>query len=272
MYRTLKPFSFSKKAAAGNDFIIIDDRAKALADPVRAAKTLCERKYSVGGDGLLLLERSKSADFRMRIFNPDGSEAEMCGNGVRCLAKFAAQARIAGTTHSIETMAGRIEAQVRGDIVKAKMITPRSLKLNVSVEVDGRKHLLHLIDTGVPHAVQVSDRVAQVEVNRLGRALRRHKYFSPKGTNVDFISIGKDGSVEIRTYERGVEAETLACGTGSTAAALIAATLKGLDSPVSVKTRGGGILKIYFKKKNSGFEQVYLEGKVIDCFEGRVNL
>jgi len=270
--KSVKSVAFSKKAAAGNDFIIVDDRAKVLADPVRAAKTLCERKYSVGADGLLILERSKSADLKMRIFNPDGSEAQMCGNGVRCLAKFAAQAKIVSATHSIETLAGRIEAQVRGDVVKAKMITPRGLKLDVSVEVEGKKYLLHLIDTGVPHVVHVTDRVNQVEVGRLGGLLRRHSRFAPEGTNVNFISIGKDASVEVRTYERGVEAETLACGTGSTAAALVAATLKGLRSPVHVKTRGGEILKVYFNKKNSGFEEVYLEGKVADCFEGRVNL
>lgn len=268
----MKSYPFSKKAAAGNDFIIFDNRAKVLTDPARTAKALCERKYSVGADGLLLLEHSKSADIRMRIFNPDGSEAEMCGNGVRCLAKYAAQAKITSATHSIETLAGRIEAQVRGDVVKAKMSTPRDLKLDVSVDVEGRKVLLHLIDTGVPHAVQVMERVSEAEVNRLGRALRRHKRFAPKGTNVNFISIGKDSSVEIRTYERGVEAETLACGTGSTAAALVAATLKGLRSPVCVKTRGGEVLRVYFTKKKGGFEDVYLEGKVADCFEGRVNL
>ena len=268
----MKVYPFSKKAAAGNDFIIFDNRAKVIADPVRVAKALCERKYSVGADGLLLLEDSKSADLKMRIFNPDGSEAEMCGNGVRCLAKFAAQAKIVSATHSIETISGKIEAQVRGDIVKAKMVPPSGLKTSVSVELEGKKHVLHLINTGVPHAVQVTDRVSQVEVGRLGRALRRHARFAPKGTNVNFISIGKDASIEIRTYERGVEAETLACGTGSTAAALVASTLKGLGSPVSVKTRSGEVLKVYFMKKNGAFQDVYLEGKVVDCFEGRVSV
>lgn len=268
----LKSVAFSKKEAAGNDFIIIDNRKKRVQSPVRAAQKLCNRKLSVGADGLLLLEKSKNADIRMRIFNPDGSQAEMCGNGVRCLAKFAAQNKITTNIHSIETLAGRIQSEVRGDIVRAKMVPPRGLRLNVMVRAAGASHILHLINTGVPHAVKVVRRVSQAAVESLGRTLRWHKAFAPKGTNVNFISVSPGPSVQIRTYERGVEAETLACGTGSTAGALVAATLKNLKSPVRVRTRGGEVLKIYFSKKNGLFEDVYLEGKVTDSFEGRVKL
>lgn len=267
----MKALFFSKKAAAGNDFILVDNRKGAVQNGAKAARKLCSRKYSIGADGLILLERSKKADYRMRIFNPDGSEAEMCGNGVRCLAKFAAQKKIAKKNHSIETPAGTINASVSGDTVKARMIKPKGLKLNVSVSANGAPHNLHVIDTGVPHAVEVTDNLSQTDVDRLGRALRRHEAFAPRGTNVNFISIGREG-IEIRTYERGVEAETLACGTGSTAGALVAAALKGLKSPVKVKTQGGEVLKIYFSQSNGSFDDVYLEGDVVDSFEGSVKL
>ncbi len=259
-------------AAAGNDFIVVDNRRGFVKNPAHLAKTLCDRKFSIGADGLLLLEKSKKADFRMRIFNPDGSQAEMCGNGVRCLAQFAVQKKIAKTKHSIETLSGMIMAFVRQNVVKAKMVTPKELRLNVAVKVNGSSHLLNLIDTGVPHAVKVLRSVDKADVEGLGRLLRRHEFFSPRGTNVDFISFGPGALVKIRTYERGVEAETLACGTGSTAGALVAAALKDFKSPVKVKTQGGEVLKVYFSKKDGRFQEVYLEGKVVMSFKGRVKI
>lgn len=267
----MKAVSFSKKAAAGNDFILVDNRGQIIVSGAQAARKLCNRKFSVGADGLILLERSKKADTRMRIFNPDGSEAEMCGNGVRCLAKYAFQRKIAKSPHTIETLAGSIEARVTGEVVRARMVRPAGLRLHVPISVNGSVHDLHLIDTGVPHVVVLTKNLSQTDVDRLGKDLRKHGAFAPRGTNVNFISIGPGASIEIRTYERGVEAETLACGTGSTAAALVAAALKGLKSPVMVRTRGGETLKVTFKKINGSFDDVYLEGKVADCFEGSVS-
>ncbi len=264
---------FTKMAGAGNDFIIIDNRAKEISEnPARIAKRLCERKFSIGADGLLLLEKSKKADVRMRIFNPDGSEAEMCGNGVRCLAEFAFEKKITKSRFSVETPAGRIGAEVCGNIVKAKLIDPTDLKLNFEVDVNGKKELLNFINTGVPHVVKVVDRVEHFDLSSLAPAVRYHAYFAPRGTNVNFISIKSDKSIDVRTYERGVEGETLACGTGSAASALVAASLKSLKSPVLVHTRGGEALKVYFLKNGSQFKEVYLEGEVVTTFEGRVKL
>lgn len=264
---------FAKMAGAGNDFIVVDNRAKALKKPgAETARRLCDRKYSIGGDGLILLEKSKKADIRMRIFNPDGSEAEMCGNGVRCIARFAADHKITKSKLSIETLAGLITAEVRGDVVKAKLMDPRGLRTGLEVEVSGKNERVHFIDTGVPHAVLVVDSLAHCDVEGLGRAIRFHERFAPRGTNVDFISIRGKQAVEVRTYERGVEDETLSCGTGSTAGALVAAALEDLKSPVLVYTKGGETLKIYFTRKKEGFTGVYLEGKVQTSFEGRVSL
>src|SRR5262245_19566656 len=144
---------FEKYVAAGNDFVAVDNRKNLFSRPADASKKLCDRKFGIGADGLLLLENSKKADIRMRIFNPDGSQAEMCGNGVRCLASFAVRHKIAKPRHRIETLAGIIEADVRADVVKAKLTSPKGLRLNIHLDVDGRGEELHFIDTGVPHAV-----------------------------------------------------------------------------------------------------------------------
>jgi diaminopimelate epimerase len=265
--------SFTKMAGAGNDFILADNRTGILkGDLGRFALRLCDRKRSIGADGLILVERSKKADVRMRILNSDGSEAEMCGNGIRCLAKFAADKRITGKQLSIETLAGLIRARVRGRIVKARMIEPKGLRLNFRIPMGGRQETVSFINTGVPHTVKVVRSLAQCPVNALGRAIRTHRHFAPRGTNVDFISFRSGNVIDIRTYERGVEDETLACGTGSVAAALVASRLKGLRSPVLVRTHGGEVLKIYFSRNGASFSDVYLEGAVDTYFEGRVAL
>ncbi|PIU40639.1 MAG: diaminopimelate epimerase, partial [Candidatus Omnitrophica bacterium CG07_land_8_20_14_0_80_50_8] len=207
-----------------------------------------------------------------RIMNPDGSEAPMCGNGVRCLAKFAADRGIARHRLSIETLAGMIYADVKGERVKARMVEPTDLKLNFEIRVRGRKERLNFVNTGVPHAVKMVDFVSRCDVDGLGAAIRRHPYFAPHGANVDFVSLRKDGALDVRTYERGVEGETLACGTGSTAAALVFAAQKNLKSPVLVYTKSGETLKIYFSRAGIGFFGVYLEGRIIKTFEGSAAL
>lgn len=263
---------FVKMAAAGNDFLVIDNRKGLVKKGAQAAKKVCDRKHSVGGDGILLLENSKRADIRMRIFNPDGSEAEMCGNGVRCLARFAVAKKIAKASHRIETGAGIIEAEVRGGIVKAHLTDPKDFRPRAEIRVAGRREKVHFIDTGVPHAVIFEAALEEVPVNSRGREIRVHEHFAPKGTNVNFVKVNRDGSIAVRTYERGVESETLACGTGSTASALISARLEGLKSPVKVHTAGGEILKVYFKNGNGRWSGVYLEGPVETTFEGSVEL
>ena len=273
----MKIISFTKMAGAGNDFVIVDNRSGILgANPAGSARKLCDRKRSIGADGLVLLEKSKKAELRMRIFNPDGSEAEMCGNGVRCLAKLAADKKITKRKMSIETAAGIVTVEVRKNIVKARLTDPRDLKLNFSVNVNGGPKNLNFIDTGVPHAVMVLDSLEDTDVSGLGKEICFHPHFAPQGTNVDFISFKKAGgpsnAIAIRTYERGVECETLSCGTGSTAGAIVAAALKGYSSPVFVQTESGEILKVYFSRKGGRFYDVYLEGPVTVSFEGSVNL
>ena len=265
-----KRIRFEKYVAAGNDFVVVDDRGGSVKNGAAAAKKLCG-PFGVGADGLLLLRRSKKADVQMRIFNPDGSEADMCGNGVRCLAHFAAGLGAAKTKMSVETGAGLIHADVRGDVVKAKLTEPKDFRSGVDVRINGRTERVQFVNTGVPHAVIVEPGLKKADVSARGRAVRHHRHFAPHGTNVNFVRVGAK-QIEVRTYERGVEGETLACGTGSTASALVAARMKGLRSPVSVKTASGEILKVYFKEKNGNFEEVYLEGAVRKVFEGSVNV
>ena len=265
------PFiNFVKMAGAGNDFIMIDNRSGKLKNLPALAKRFCERRFSIGADGAIFLEKSKKWDARMRIINPDGSEAEMCGNGVRCLAKFASELTRGKTSWKIETIAGVIDVQIKRDVVKAKMSEPKDMQLNLDVPLEKGKVKTHFINTGVPHAVVLVDEVGKTDVFGVGRSIRHHQIFAPKGTNVNFISV-EGGGVRVRTYERGVEDETLACGTGSTASALVAAAVKNLKSPVQVQTQGGK-LKIYFSKNENGYENVYLEGPVLRAFEGRVGI
>ena len=269
----MKVLNFTKWAGSGNDFILVDNRSQALRkDLPKLAVSLCDRKRSIGGDGLILLERSAKADIRMRIFNPDGSEAEMCGNGVRCLAKWATDQRIAKPHHTIESVAGVLEAEVKGDRVRVKMTDPKDLKLNGALNLSGKRIEYGYVDTGVPHAVVLVPSLDSVDAFTTGRAIRQHAHFAPRGTNANFVSLKTGNAIEVRTYERGVEDVTLSSGTGSTASALIAAAKKGLKSPVEVHTKSGEVLKIYFTRENGSFREVFMEGPVKQSFEGRVTI
>jgi diaminopimelate epimerase len=263
---------FVKMSGTGNDFILIDNRQKILdadrwGDFVRR---VCTRKVSVGADGLVLVEPSNRVDFRWRFFNSDGSEAEMCGNAGRCAARFAVLKGIATQRLSFETAAGVISAEVYGRRVKLQMIQPFGMELDLRITVDGQVHLLHFINTGVPHAVEIVEEVSRVAAEDLGRRIRFHPRFQPSGTNANFLQPIDRSHLRVRTYERGVEEETLACGTGAVAGALIAAA-KGLaGSPAAVETTGGEILTIYFQRKGEGFEHVFLEGDTRLVYEGNL--
>lgn len=266
------PIPFFKMNGSGNDFILIDNRQKILdADHFGDfVPRVCARKVSVGADGLILIEPSDRAHFRWRFFNADGSEAEMCGNGGRCAARFAVINGIAPEKLSFETLAGIIEAEVAGKRVKLLMVKPFDLQLELRVKIDGQEHSLHFINTGVPHAVRIVEEVGKVDLRELGRKIRYHAQFQPAGTNANFVQWVSRGTLKVRTYERGVEDETLACGTGAVASALIAAA-KGLaDSPVAVETTGGEVLHIHFQKKAGGFDRVFLEGDTKVVYEGNL--
>jgi diaminopimelate epimerase len=266
-----KKIEFTKTVAAGNDFVVIDNRRQAKGYRLKAlASKICDRKYGVGADGLLVLEKSKIASVRMRIFNPDGSEAEMCGNGARVFSLYVSENFQAKKEKlKIETKAGIVDAEVQGEIVKVKLTDPAGIKLDIPIQVNNRSLRVNYINTGVPHTVIFVQGLYNIDVKGLGRQIRNHARFAPAGTNVNFVEVLSRRSIKIRTYERGVEDETLACGTGSTAAALITSMkLPVTVNSIQVHTQGGEILKVYFEKNRTGFKDVWLEGKVRIVYEG----
>ena len=262
--------SFWKMSGSGNDFIIIDNRDLSLdvGDLPAFARRLCARKISVGADGLFLIEPSGVADFKWQFFNSDGSMAEMCGNGSRCVARWAHQTGVTTAKLSIETLAGVIDAEVRDDTVKVRLTEPSPLKQNIPVFLEGGECGLDCIDTGVPHAVCFVASVEACDVAGTGRQIRRHEVFQPKGTNANFALVMDRHKMRVRTYERGVEDETLACGTGVVASVLAAAGRHFVDSPVDVTVQSGEILRVYFSREGDVFREIYLEGKVKMVYQG----
>jgi len=263
--------SFTKMSAAGNDFIIVDNRRGTL-DIHRgkeAAQRLCRRKLSVGADGLILIEASQTADFTWRFFNADGSEAEMCGNGGRCAARFAHLNGIAPPLLTFETLAGIVKAEVMGEVVKLQLPLPYNRTDDFTLELEGEDYRVNSITVGVPHVVLFVEDLPNVPVVELGRKIRFADRFKPAGTNVNFVSIRNDATIAIRTYERGVEDETLACGTGSVASALITSEKRGIKSPVSVLTQGGEALSVHFTKEDQKLKDVFLEGTATVVYEGK---
>ncbi|MCK5534016.1 diaminopimelate epimerase [bacterium] len=265
-----KKIKFLKMSGGGNDFIIIDNRKDVLPKKKSfLSKQICLRKISVGADGVVLVEKSRSADFKMRIFNPDGSEAEMCGNGARCVALFSYKEKIAKKNMCFETKAGKIYAQIINDKkIKIKMSKPFGLEKNLKIKIGNKTLKCSFINTGVPHTIIFTPRIENLEVENIGRQIRWHKMFAPEGTNVDFVSLKDKSNIYLRTYERGVEAETLSCGTGSVASAIIAGLKKGLKSPLKVITQSGEIYTIYFRIEKEEIKEVYLEGPVAVSYEG----
>jgi len=269
----MKTIEFTKMVAAGNDFVLLDNRGKKakkrIGDFSKFAKEICERKHSAGADGLLLLEDSKKADITMRIFNPDGSEVTMCGNGSRCVAYYAARSGITKKSLSIQTKAGILKAAVNKNEVRVEMMQPKGLKSRFSIDVYDETFEVDFVDTGVPHVVYFVDDLENFDVRRFGKMIRYHKEFAAEGTNANFVKVNGRHDISIRTYERGVEDETFACGTGAIASSIVASELHSVESPVNVKTQGGEALTIYFKKIGDEYKEVFLEGKVKLVYEGR---
>jgi diaminopimelate epimerase len=269
---------FTKMTASGNDFVIIDNRTGGLAKTGSAlanfVKKVCERKMGPGADGVLLVEESSAADFRMRVFNPDGGEAEMCGNGARCITLWATL-NIKGQKSKVkfETMAGILEAEVTLDKrVSVKMSDPTNIRLNHIILLNSSEHEIHSINTGVPHAVLFIDDMMGTDIKKLGSKIRHYREFAPAGTNVDFIRLKSEDSLYIRTYERGVEGETLACGTGACAAAIVSHLLGKTKVPTKMYTKSGSILRIYFDvSDDSRVTNLYLEGDAAVVYEGELS-
>jgi len=279
--------AFTKMVGSGNDFIVVDARRTHPAGrrPWPAlSRSLCDRRHGIGADGLLVLERSRRADVRMRIFNPDGSEAHMCGNGARCVARYLSQAAHAKAV-TIDTKAGILSADVRGDRVAMRMTTPTQLRPHMSLNVNRAPLRLGFVNTGVPHTVVSVDRLDRVDVDRLGRLVRYHSNFAPQGTNVNFVQMDRahPNRLRIRTYERGVEGETLACGTGAAAAAVIhaarQATTNGTSASrrqVAVQVQSGETLRVSMSLRPSAgrvqVTDVILEGPARRVFDGIIEL
>jgi diaminopimelate epimerase len=265
--------TFTKMNGAGNDFVMLDNRdGSLLLDKAQIAR-LCDRHRGIGGDGLLMVESAQEgADFRMRYYNSDGGEAEMCGNGARCFARFAQRVSGKDGDLSFETLAGVITAKFLGGDVQIQMSEPHSLRLGDQLEVAGERLHVDSINTGVPHAVVMVEDLEAIDVRKLGAGLRYHPRFSPKGTNANFMQRLGTHTIAIRTYERGVEDETLACGTGMVAGALIFSELAGATSPVKVKVRGGDTLEVAFEKTGTTWRHVTLTGPADFTFEGQVSL
>jgi diaminopimelate epimerase len=264
---------FTKMNGAGNDFVLLDNRAGQLQLNREQIAQLCDRHRGVGADGVLLVEpATNGADFRMRYYNSDGGEAEMCGNGARCFARFVD--RVAGPLQKVtfETPAGVIGAKLEGERVRLQMSDPIDLRLNLTIALDGQTLHGHFVNSGVPHVVIPVDDLETTEVHQLGRAVRRHELFSPKGANVNFLARRAENSIAIRTYERGVEAETLACGTGVVASAVIFAAINNISGPIAVRVRGGDELSVDFDRSGERFTNVTLTGPADFVFDGSIDV
>jgi diaminopimelate epimerase len=268
----IRRIPFYKMHGGGNDFVLIDHRDRFIpeAEQPEFARRVCHRQMGAGADGLILIEDTPTANFRWRFYNADGSEPEMCGNGGRCAARFAVLAGIAPAEMTFETLAGAIVASVRGRRVKLLLAGVGDWRMEQTIPLEETTLLGHFIRVGVPHvAVPVND-LDQTPVTGWGRAVRFHPRFAPAGTNVNFVRVEGPQTLRIRTYERGVEDETLACGTGAVASALIAARLGQVVSPVTVHTRGGEALTVYFTPEGEAFSQVFLEGDALVAYQGEL--
>lgn len=255
--------------ASGNDFVVVDNRRGIVRDPIAFTRKICRPHQDVGADGVLLFENSKRANFKMRIINLDGSEAAACGNGFRCIALYAHDILKYSSRMHFESGSGLIEAEVGPkDQIRVQLVKPKVFEMEGSLEVRKRRFHFTFLDTGVPHVVIFTEDLEKVDVFEIGKTIRQHAHFQPFGTNVNFVEVKSKKEIAVRTYERGVENETLACGTGSTASA-VASVLKGhVESPVSVLTRGGEKLRIDMQRKNGEITKVFLEGKAQFVYKG----
>lgn len=281
----MRTIEFHKMTAGGNDFAMVDNREKQInfsGDKlINFIKNTCDRKFGIGADGVILLECSSLAslgtDFKMRYFNADGSEVAMCGNGARCISKFARLLKVVNRNKgSFETPSGLIHFELKPNTVKILLSEPKEIRLDFTLKVEKREFSTSFINTGVPHVVIFVSDIERVDVEKIGHMIRYHREFAPDGTNANFVHVKDRSNLIIRTYERGVEGETLACGTGVTAAAIISGLKNLVNSPVNCHTRGGDALTVSFVKNKddliSPVSSVYLEGPVKLSFTGQLKV
>ena len=265
---------FTKMNGAGNDFVLVDNRARELSLSRDQVVRLCDRHHGVGADGVLLLVPSATgkADWAWEFYNSDGSTGEMCGNGARCFSRFVQKLTGLSRGFTFETEAGVITASFQGERVTVSLTRPGDLRLNQPVPLSVGTETIHSINTGPPHAVLFVPDADRAMVQQLGPEIRRHAHFGPKGTNVNFVQRLGPNHIRVRTFERGVEGETLACGTGVTAAALVAARLHGFTPPVKVQVLSGEQLEVSFREDHGEFADVQLTGPAEFVFEGRIEI
>lgn len=261
-------FPFIKYSGCGNDFLLLDNRRQvfSLLSPLDVFH-MCHRQHGVGADGVVLLENSSTADFKMRIFNADGSEAEMCGNGLRCLMKFLLELGFPAQVYTIETQLFHHHGEFVNEEVLITLQPPSTIE-KVTLKIGFLDLSIICLNTGVPHGVVFVDQLEKIDINQLGKTIRFHPRFAPQGLNVNFASILAKGELLVRTYERGVEGETLACGTGATATALAANFFYGWKSPVKVIPRSQEKLTVFFDKNEKIFTSLKLQGPARKIFEG----
>jgi diaminopimelate epimerase len=263
------PLHFTKASGAGNDFVIINNIDGALRlDQSKLAIALCSRHFGIGADGLLVLESSRRVDFFMRYYNADGSYGGMCGNGGRCAARFAFLQKIAGPSMKFEALDYVYEAKVGDNAVTLKMKDASILRPDIKIQVHGHSFTGDFVETGSPHLVIFHEKVEELNVHDLGRELAHASVFAPEGSNVNFVNVSAPQRLVNRTYERGVEAETLACGTGAIASAIVSSVRSGFLSPVRLNVRSGEELLVHFKRDGARFTDISLEGSAYILFSG----
>jgi diaminopimelate epimerase len=266
--------NFTKMNGAGNDFVVIDNRAQTLQISPAQAAFLCDRHRGVGADGLIVLKPCSTgqADWAWDFFNSDGSLPGMCGNGSRCFARYVQKVTGAKAGFTFETRAGVIGAQFRGELVSVTLTSPHELRLNEKITLSTGATEIHSLNTGVPHSVLYVTDMDKLDVQKIGSEIRYHQHFAPKGTNANFVQLLGGNTIRVRTYERGVEGETLACGTGVTASSIITSELHKLKPPIKVHVQGGKELEVNFEKAGSEFKNVTLTGPAEFVFEGKIEL
>ena len=262
--------TFSKMAGGGNDFVVIDNRTAKIADAGDLTRKICTRALSVGADGLILIESSVRATFRMRYYNADGGLATFCGNGTRCAARFAFLNVIAGRKMTIETDAGIVGAEIGdGGMVSLSLPAPFAFRKERPVTVGGKVIQGSSLMVGVPHyVVFLREELWSQDIVPLGRAIRNHPELQPEGANVNFVVVRDEHSIEVRTYERGVESETLSCGSGVVASSVVSALHGRTRSPVSVLTRSGITLEVAFQLRDGYPDEVKLRGDARVIYRG----
>jgi diaminopimelate epimerase len=262
--------AFTKMDGAGNDFVLIDNRDGDVVLSAAQVAHLCQRQRGVGADGLILLKpcADEQSDWAWDFFNRDGSEAEMCGNGARCFARYLS--RVTGLNGEISflTVSGVIRAKIDGSIVTVNLTDPADFRLDETISLSIGARQIHSVNTGVPHTVLFVDDADEAMVASLGREIRHHEHFAPAGTNVNFVQLIESGHICVRTYERGV-GETLACGTGVTAGAMIAARMHDYVAPIKVDVLGGDTLEVSF---DEDLNNVRLTGPAEFVYEGVIEI